>query len=43
MKIIVWKDGTYKPVPDNASWEYENDPDWLVTIPVEELKEDSDV
>jgi len=31
-KIVVYKDGTYKVV--KASWEYENDPDYLVTIPL---------
>lgn len=37
MKIIVWKNGDYKFVPANSTWEYENDPDWLVTIdPTEE-------
>lgn len=30
-KIVVWKDGTYKE-ETGATWEYENDEDWLVTI-----------
>ena len=29
-KIVVYKNGTYRIVYE--SWEYENDPDWLVTI-----------
>lgn len=32
--FVVWKDGSYRRV--QHSWEYENDPDWLVTIPIEE-------
>lgn len=32
MKIVVWKDGTWLATT-NQTWEYENDPDWLVTIP----------
>lgn len=32
MKVVVWKDGSWKPV--EHSHEYENDTDWLVTIPV---------
>lgn len=29
-KIVVYKDGSY--IFCDVSWEYENDPDWLVTI-----------
>lgn len=29
--IIVWKDGTYKKVT-GATWEFENDKNWLSTI-----------
>lgn len=32
--IIVWKDGSFKHVDSNSSWEYENDLNWLVTIPL---------
>lgn len=32
--IVVWKNGTYKTVEKSSSWEYENDKDWLVTIPL---------
>lgn len=32
--VIVWKDGSYKFVT-GPTWEFENDPDWLVTIPLE--------
>ena len=35
--IIVWKDGTYKVVPSESSWEYENDENWLVTIHISEV------
>lgn len=31
--IVVWKDGTYKEVIE-TTYEFENDKDWLVTIPV---------
>lgn len=31
-KIVVWKDGTWKV--DEQTWEYENDSNWLVTIPL---------
>lgn len=34
-KIVVWKDGSWKVV--EHSWEYENDPDWLVTIPLSRI------
>lgn len=30
--VIVYKDGTHKQVAKTEAWEYENDPDWLVTI-----------
>ena len=30
-KVVVWKDGSYRFF-DGPTWEYENDPDWLVTI-----------
>lgn len=30
--VIVYKDGTNKSVPAKSAWEYENDPDYLVTI-----------
>jgi hypothetical protein len=33
MKIVVWKDGTWVATK-GATWEYENDPEWLVTIEV---------
>ncbi len=33
-KIVVWKDGSYKKVTDGITWEYENDKDYLTTIPL---------
>lgn len=34
--IVVWKDGTYNVFDGpGKTWEYENDPDWLVTIEVD--------
>lgn len=30
--IIVYKDGSHLYCPKENCWEYENDPDWLVTI-----------
>ena len=36
MKIVVWKSGEYLIVNNGITWEYENDKDWLVTIPLEE-------
>jgi len=30
--IVVWKDGTWKVT--DVSWEYENEHNWLVTIPI---------
>ncbi len=30
---IVYKNGTHKTVDKTQAWEYENDPDYLVTIP----------
>ena len=36
LKIVVWKDGTYKIVNDGITWEYESDKDWLVTIDLKE-------
>ena len=33
MKIVIWKDGTWKAV-NGPTWEYENDADWLVTVPL---------
>lgn len=32
-RTIVYKDGTWKSVEAKSAWEYENDPDYLVTIP----------
>lgn len=32
--VVVWEDGSYLYV-DGPTWEYENDPDWLATIPLE--------
>ena len=31
---IVYRDGTWKSVLASQAWEYENDPDYLATIPV---------
>lgn len=38
MKRIIYKDGDYKDVPDEAAWEFENDPDYERTedAPAEE-------
>lgn len=36
-KIVVWKDGTYIYVKNGITWEYENDPDWLLTIDISEV------
>jgi hypothetical protein len=33
MKIVVWKDGTWIAT-SKPTWEYENDPNWLMTIEV---------
>jgi hypothetical protein len=30
MKRVIYKNGTY--IDADVTWEYENDPDWLVTI-----------
>lgn len=32
--IIVYKDGTWEEVDPVSGWEFENDPDWLVSIPI---------
>lgn len=37
MKIIVYKNGEHKEVPAAAVSEYENDPDYLVTIDTENV------
>lgn len=34
MKIVVWKDGSYRYVENGVTWECEDDPNWLVTIPI---------
>jgi len=34
LKIVVWKDGSYKFIDDGVTWEYEQDKDWLVTIKI---------
>ena len=31
MKRVIYKNGTYIDSP--CTWEYENDPDWLITLP----------
>jgi len=33
-KIIVWKDGSYKKINDGLTYEFENDVNYLVTIPL---------
>lgn len=38
-KIVVWKDGTYKYISNGITWEYENDPEWFVTIDCSEINE----
>lgn len=37
--LVVWRDGSWKEVETNSAWEYQNDADWLVTIP---LKQDAE-
>ena len=32
--IIVYKDGSYSIVDSNSVWEYQNDENWLNTIPL---------
>lgn len=34
-KIVIWKNGDHKYVQNGVTWEYENDPDWLVTIDIQ--------
>jgi hypothetical protein len=34
--IVVYRDGSWKTVLAIHAWEYEADPDWLVTIPLKE-------
>ncbi len=36
-KIVVWKDGTWEYVQNGVTFEYENDPDWLCTIPLQNV------
>jgi hypothetical protein len=33
--IIVYKDGSWKVVSEDQAWEFQNDPDWLVSIPLQ--------
>lgn len=35
--IIVYKNGEFIVVPNSNCWEYQNDPDWLVTIKISEI------
>ena len=35
--IIVYKDGSWKIVGLDEAWEFANDPDWLVSIPINEI------
>ncbi len=35
MKIVIWKDGTYKLIEDGITHEFENDENWLTTISLE--------
>ena len=37
MSIVVYRDGSWKTVKKNHAWEYQNDPDWLVTINMDEI------
>jgi len=30
--LVVYKDGSYVKCEDGATWEYENDPNYLITI-----------
>lgn len=36
--IVVYKDGTWKRV--DVAWEFESDPDWFVTIDLEDSGEE---
>lgn len=38
-KIVVYKDASYQLVEDGVTWEYEGDPDWLVTILLSDIKD----
>lgn len=32
-KVVYFKDGSHIIIEDGATWEYENDPNWLKTLP----------
>lgn len=36
-KIVIWKDGSYKVISDGITWEFEQEKDWLTTIPLQEI------
>lgn len=38
-KIVVWTDGSWKYFSEGITWEYENDPDWLATIALKEVRD----
>lgn len=36
-KIVIYKDKSWKKVEDGITWEYENDPDWFMTVKLSDL------
>lgn len=36
-KIVIYKDKSYKLIEDGITWEYENDPDWFMTLKLSTL------
>lgn len=36
--IVVYKDGSYIRTKGDSSWEFENDPDWLVSIDLKSVQ-----
>jgi hypothetical protein len=40
MKVVVYKDGSWKVAANGITWENENDPEWLVTIDLTKIKGD---
>lgn len=36
--LIIYKNESWKVVDSKSAWEYENDPDWFMSIPVDSIK-----
>lgn len=36
-KIVIYKDKSYEVVLDGITWEYENDPDWFMTVEMKNI------